>query len=190
MPIRVALVDDHCLIRDALSDLIASRGEVDVVAVGGDGAEAVRIASEDRPDVLLLDIALPDGSGLELIDRILASSPATRVLMLSMHSDPAYAVTARKRGASGLISKSAPIEGLLDAIRDVASGDTIPAVDELAKRERQMLTLIAQGATNDEIASALHLRPKTVETYSQQLMTKLSVHTRAGLVGCARRMQL
>ncbi len=190
MPIRVAIVDDHRLIRDALSDLISAEPDIDIVTSVGDGAAAVQAAGEARPDVLLLDIALPDTNGLDLIGRIRERSPTTRVLVLSMHSEPEYAAAAHARGARGLIAKSAPVEDLIDAIHTVADGDSIPVEGELTEREREILTHIGQGATNDEIASALNLQPKTVEAYGQQLMAKLGVRTRAGLIGCARRVSL
>ena len=190
MPIRVAIVDDHALIRDALSALISAEPDIDVVASVGDGAAAVQAAEEARPDVVLLDIALPDTNGLDLIDRIREGSPATRVLILSMHSEPEYAAAAHERGARGLIAKSAPVDELIEAIRAVAGGDSIPVEGEMTKREHEILARIGQGATNDEIASALNLQPKTVEAYGQQLMAKLGVRTRAGLIGRARRIGL
>jgi DNA-binding NarL/FixJ family response regulator len=190
MPIRVAIVDDHRLIRDALSSLISADPDLDVVASVGDGASAVRAAGETAPDVLLLDIALPDADGLDLIDRIRSESPTTHVLVLSMHSEPEYAMAARERGARGLIAKSAPLEELIEAIRTVANGDSIPVEGRLTRREREILAHIATGSTNDEIASALGLRPKTVEAYGQRLMAKLGVRTRAGLIGYARRIGL
>ncbi len=190
MPIRVAIVDDHTLVRDALSDLISTGPDIDVVASVGDGAAAVQATREARPDVVLLDIALPDTNGLDLIDQIRESSPTTRVLILSMHSEAEYATAAQKRGARGLIAKSAPVEKLIEAIRTVAGGDSIPVEGELTERQREILTRIGQGATNDEIATALNLQPKTVEAYGQQLMAKLGVRTRAGLIGHARRIGL
>ena len=190
MPIRVAIVDDHRLIRNALSDLISAGPDIDIVASVGDGAAAVQAAGEVHPDVLLLDIALPDANGLDLIGRIQACSPATHVLVLSMHSEPEYAAAAHKCGARGLIAKSAPVEDLIDAIHIVAEGGSIPVEGELTEREREILARIGQGATTDEIASALHLRPKTVEAYAQQLMAKLGVRTRAGLIGYAARQSL
>ena len=190
MPIRIAIVDDHTLVRDALADLISAELDFEVVANAGDAATAVEAIGEARPDVLLLDIALPDANGLELIERIRERSPATRVLVLSMHSEPEYAAAARERGARGLIAKSAPVEELIAAIRTVATGDSIAVEGELTEREREILARIGRGATNREIAGALDLQPKTVEAYSQRLMAKLGVRTRAGLVGCARRLGL
>lgn len=190
MPIRVAIVDDHTLVRDALADLISAEPDFEVVADAGDAEAAVRAIAEARPDVLLLDIVLPDANGLDLIDRIRERSPATRVLILSMHSEPEHAAAARERGASGLIAKSAPIEELIAAIRTVATGDFIPVEGKLTDREREILARIGRGATNDEIAAALGLQPKTIEAYSQRLMSKLGVRTRAGLVGRARRLGL
>lgn len=188
MPIRVAIVDDHSLIRDALSDLLSARADVDVVAAVGDAAAALRALEATHPDVLLLDIALPDANGLDLIERVREVSPATRVLVLSMHSESEYAAEARERGASGLIAKAAPLEELVRAIRSVAEGGMIPIAEELSDREREILGRIARGDTNDEIAAALDLRPKTIEAYALRLMARLGVHTRAGLVGCARRL--
>jgi len=185
MPTRVAIVDDHTLIRDALSDLLSADASIDVVAAVGDGAAALQSVETTRPDVLLLDISLPDGNGLDLIERIHKASRETHVLVLSMHSEPEYAAAARERGARGLIAKSAPLEELVRAIRIVADGDPIPIDEELTVREREILDRIARGAANDEIAAALGLRPKTVEAYGRRLMTKLGVRTRAGLVGCA-----
>ena len=190
MPIRVAIVDDHRLVRDALSDLISAEPDIDVVASAGDGASALRAAERTEPDVLLLDIGLPDGNGLDLIARIRESSPLTRVLVLSMHSEPEYAAAARECGAGGLIAKSVAVDELIDTIRAVARGATIPVEGRLTEREREILARIGRGATNGEIASALDLRSKTVEAYSQQLMAKLGVGTRAGLIGYARRIGL
>ena len=190
MSIRVAIVDDHRLIRDALSDLISVEPDIDVVASVGDGAAALNAIAEERLDVLLLDLALPDVNGLDLIARIRNSSPTTRVLVLSMHSEPEYAAAARERGAAGLVSKSAPVEELIEAIHVVASGASIPVEGNLTEREREFLAYIGRGATNDEIAAALSLQPKTVEAYSQQLMAKLAVSTRAGLISYARRIGL
>jgi len=190
MKIRVALVDDHRLVRDALAELISSEPDLDVVASVGDGTAAMRAVEEEDPDVLLLDLALPDGNGLDLIRRVREANPETHVLVLSMHAEPEYAAAAQDRGAHGLVSKSAPVERLIEAIRCVAAGKALPVEDVLTERERDILAHIGRGATNEEIAAALALQPKTVEAYGQQLMAKLGVHTRAGLVGHARRLRL
>jgi len=189
MPIRIAIVDDHRLIRTALSDLLTSDPGLCVVAEASDIAGALPAIERARPDVLLLDIALPDGNGLDLIPRIAEQSPETRVVVLSMHAEPEYAVEARDRGAVGLISKSAPFDELVEAIHTAAAGGTIPVSCELTERERDVLLRIGRGASNDEIAEDLGLKPKTVESYSQRLMSKLGIHTRAGLLGCARRLE-
>jgi len=188
MPVRIAIVDDHSLIRAALSDLLASDPELSVVADAADGATALSAVDRTKPDVLLLDVALPDGNGLDLISEVAARSPKTGVLVLSMHDEPEYAVEARERGALGLVSKSAPLEELVKAIHAVAAGEPIPIACELTDREREVLDRIGVGASNDQIAATLGLRPKTIEAYAQRLMTKLGVGTRAGLVSHARRL--
>jgi two-component system response regulator NreC len=188
MPVRIAIVDDHSLIRTALSDLLTTDPDLSVVADAADGATALAAVEQAKPDVLLLDIALPDGNGLDLIPRIAESSPDTHILILSMHAEPEYAIEAHERGALGLISKSAPIEELVRAIHAVACGEPIPIACELTDREREVLKQIGRGASNDEIAATLALRPKTIEAYTQRLMTKLGVSTRAGLVGHAHRL--
>ncbi len=190
MPIRVAIVDDHRLIRDALSDLLSAESEIEVVGSAGDGSDALRTVEAADPDVVLLDLALPDISGLDLIDRIRDRRPATRVLILTMHAEAEYAAAARGRGAHGLVSKSAPLEELIEAIRSVAAGVELPVEGELTEREREILIRIDRGASNEDIAVDLGLQHKTVETYTQQLMAKLDVRTRAGLVGWARRLGL
>jgi len=190
MPIRIAIVDDHTLVRNALSELLSTESDIAVVASVGTAGDALRAIESDPPDVVLLDIALPDANGLNLIGRIRHHDPAIRVLVLTMHSESEYALAARERGASGLIAKSAPIEALVEAVRIVADGGSIPVEGALTERERQILSWIGQGASNGEIAAALDLRPKTVEAYNQGLMAKLDTHTRAGLIGCARRLGL
>jgi len=190
MPLRVALVDDHTLIRDALAALLSAEEDIRVVAAVGSVAEALCVAAHAAPDVLLLDIALPDGTGLEAISEICRRSPSTHVIVLSMHAEPEHAAAALERGACGLISKDASPEALLAAVRRAAQGVPLPVEKPLTRRERKLLTLIAGGAANEEMGAVLGVRAKTVEAYVQRLMDKLAVHTRAGLVGYARRLRL
>ncbi len=185
---RIAIVDDHALVRDGLARLLGAEGDFLIVGVCGDGAGALQLAAASRPDVVLLDIALPDADGLDLIAAIRRTSPAARVLMLSMHSEPEYAAAALARGACGLVAKSATAEILIDAIRRVAAGEILPAETRLSPREREVLALVAAGRSNDEIANQLELQRRTVEAHCQRLMEKLDVHTRAGLVAYGRRI--
>ena len=190
MSIRVAIVDDHRLVREGLMQVLTAEAGIEVVAEAGRGADAVALVCEFAPDVLLLDIALPDIDGLTVAELARAASPATRILMLSMHAESAYAAAALERGAHGLIGKSSSPEELIDAIRAVASGKRLSVQGALSPRERQVLGLIAAGATNDEIAARLRIRPKTVEGHCERLMAKLDIHTRAGLLAHGRRIGL
>lgn len=187
MPIRVAILDDHRLFRDALSDLLSAEPDIRVVAAAGDAAGALPLVGETSPDVLLLDLALPDGSGLDLIRPIRERSPSTRVLVLSMHSEPQIAAAAADRGAHAMVAKSDSFENLLHTLRRVAAGEAVAPRVRLTPRELEVLAHIARGATDAQIAAALGLRPKTVEAHCQRLMSKLGVHTRAGLLASAHR---
>jgi len=188
MTIRVAIVDDHQLVREGLKRVLSAEAEFVVVAEAGRGGDVQAIVLDHAPDVLLLDIALPDVDGLTVIEQILEKAPETRVLMLSMHAEPEYATAAVARGAYGLVGKSASAETLFDAIRTVASGEKLPPERTLSPREREVLTLITSGRTNGEIAVSLGIRPKTVEGHCERLMRKLDIHTRAGLVAHGRRI--
>jgi len=185
---RIAIVDDHALVRDGLARLLGLEEDLTVVGSCGDGAGTLTLAAACRPDVLLLDIALPDADGLDLVAEIRRVSPETRVLMLSMHSEPEYAAEAIARGACGLVTKSASAEALVDAIRRVAAGETLPSLDRLSLREREILALVAAGRSNDEVARELGIQRKTVDGHCERLMQKLDIHTRAALVAYGRRI--
>jgi len=189
MAIRVAIVDDHRLVREGLAQVLGVEPGIEVVGEAGRGEDAAALAAACAPDVLLLDIALPDVDGLTTAERVLEEAPDTRILMLSMHSEPEYAAAARERGAHGLVGKSAPPETLIDAIRAVAAGEVVPVEGALSHREREVLALVADGSTNDEIADRLGIRVKTVEGHCERLMAKLDLHTRAGLVAHGRRIR-
>jgi len=190
MPIRVAIVDDHRLVREGLAKILAADPEVEVVGEAGRGDETVRLVRACSPDVLLLDIALPDVDGLTVAERVTAACPQVRVLMLSMHAESEYGTAALERGAHGLVGKTASPERLLKAIRTVASGAILPVEGGLSPREREVLALVASGATNEEIADRLGIRPRTVAGHCERLMAKLDVHTRAGLLAHGRRVGL
>lgn len=190
MPIRLLVVDDHRLVREGLVYLLSDCPGIEIVGAIADGAGAIESAAALHPDVVLLDIALPDIDGLDVIEEIRTRSPKTRVLMVSMHSEAEYARVAAERGASGLISKSACPECLVDAIRCVARGEFLPIEGELSPREREILERIAAGKTNAEIGKDLTIREKTVDGHCERLMGKLGIHTRAGLVAYGRRVGL
>ena len=190
MGIRVAIVDDHRLVREGLTRLLDAEDDIHVVGACATGEEAAALVDESGPDVLLLDLALPDVDGLSLIGTIRVRSPETRVLVLSMHSEAEYAASAVDRGASGLIGKDSSSEILLGAIRAVAAGEAIPVEGALTTREREVLDRVTAGLSNAEIADALAISVKTVEGHCERLMEKLDIHTRAGLVAYGRRLGL
>jgi len=189
MAIRVAIVDDHRLVREGLARVLGAEPGIEVVGEAGRGEDAAALAVACAADVLLLDIALPDVDGLTTVERVLEETPNTRILMLSMHSEPEYAAAARERGAHGLVGKSAAPEALIDAIRAVAAGEVIPVEGALSRREREVLALVADGCANDEIADRLGIRVKTVDGHCERLMAKLDLHTRAALVAHGRRVR-
>jgi len=190
MPIRLLIVDDHQLVREGLKTILASSSDIETIGEAATGAEALRLVDEMNPDVVLLDIALPDVDGLELLSRISERFPEAHVLMLSMYSEPEYAVVAIERGAAGLIGKDGSPDALLDAIRTAASGGSLPVDRPLSSRERQILTLIAQGSPNGEIAERLELSEKTISGHIERIMSKVGIHTRAGLVAYGRHLGL
>ena len=201
--IRILIADDHAVLRTGLRMLIGSQRDLDVVGEASDGDEAVRKAAALRPDVALLDISMPGSGGIKAIERIREAAPATRVVVLTMHDMQAYLRAALAAGASGYVVKRAADSALLAAIRDVHRGRTVldPALaasvvqsglrrrggttspaTPLSQREREVLELVAQGYTNQQIADHLGLSVKTVETYRARLVEKLGLQSRAELV--------
>jgi two-component system response regulator NreC len=204
--IRVLVADDHAVLRAGLRVLIGAQTDMEVVGEAADGDEAVQKAVDTRPDVALLDITMPGSGGIKAIERIRRECPTTRVLVLTMHDVPAYLRSALAAGASGYVVKRAADSELLSAIRGVHRGRTVldstlavmvvqgaigkkvtggqpigPA-SLLSPREREVLDLIAQGYTNQQIADRLGLSVKTVETYRSRLVEKLGLRSRADLV--------
>jgi len=190
MPIRVAIVDDHRLVVEGLSKVLSSVAGIDVVGACERGEDAAPLVGNLRPDVLLLDIALPDLDGLSVIKSVRDASPDTRILMLSMHSEGEYAAAAIERGAAGLVGKDAAPDRLVEAIRTVAAGGVLPVDVVLTPREREVLEQIGRGLANDEIAGELGISEKTVAGHCERMMQKLDIHTRAGLVAHALRIGL
>ncbi|HVH66886.1 MAG TPA: response regulator transcription factor [Gemmatimonadales bacterium] len=201
--IRVLLADDHALFRSGLRALINGFSGITVVAEASNGREARQLASQQRPDVVLMDITMPDLNGLDATAQILRDVPGVKVLVLSMHPDEAYVNRALKAGATGYLLKTASGPELELAIRAVARGDlylgprvakrVIPEyltrdaerpgdVERLTPRQREILQLIAEGCTSKQIAQRLGLSVKTVERHRADLMNRLEIHDIAGLV--------
>ncbi len=195
----VVLADDHAVVRRGLRMLVDAEPEMQVLAEAADTADAERLTRAHRPQVLVLDLNMPDGSGLDAIPRLRDHSPATAIVVLTMQDDPAFARQALQAGALGFVLKEAAEEELLQAIRSAAAGDTYlnprlgariaaqppsPAgpPDGLSEREVQVLRLVALGHTNAEIAAELYLSARTVETHRAHVQQKLRIDTRAQLV--------
>ena len=199
--IRVLIADDHAVVAEGLKSLIEAQSDMQVVAIAADGREAVRRAEELQPDVLLMDLSMPELNGADATRVILEQDPARKVIVLSMYADHEYVRRALKAGALGYVVKRSAAKDVVDAIRSVQAGQRYisPAVadavieeggkagkeDRLARlstREREVLQLLAEGRTGSEIAQRLSLSPKTVETYRARLVEKLGIRDVAGLV--------
>ena len=207
MPLRLLLVDDHKIIREGLRTLVARYGDMTVVGEAADGSEAVRLASELCPDVVIIDITMPGLNGIDATRRIRANDPRIRVVALSMHADRRFVIETLKAGASGYLLKDCAFEEIASAVRNVASGGmylsgriTDLVVREyvssqksesgshtLTPREREVLQLVAEGQSTKDIAYKLKVSVKTVETHRQQLMEKLRIHSVAELTKYAVR---
>jgi two-component system response regulator DevR len=212
--IRILIVDDHAVVRIGLKTVLANATGFRVVGEAGTVAESIALASQARPDVVLMDVRLPDGSGVEACRRIKADNPDTRVVMLTSYQDEEAIVGSVMAGASGYLLKQADAERLIQAIRDAAAGDSSldpraagtllsqfrelsakQAEAELAgltDRERRMLALIAEGYTNRAIGEVLHLSEKTVRNHVSQLLRKLGFQRRSQAAAWAgqRRLEL
>ncbi len=194
--ITVLLVDDHSLVRRGIRRLLADDGGVAVVGEAGDGDEAVRLFEELRPQVVVMDAAMPGTSGLAATRAILAQHPDAAILMLSMHSEETVVRQALDAGARGYILKSALDLDLAAAVKRVAAGETVldpavvrePAAGErrhLSPRELEVLQLICKGYSNREIAAKLTLSVNTVAVHRASIMNTLGVHKTAELVAYA-----
>jgi two-component system, NarL family, response regulator DevR len=190
--IRLLLVDDHEVVRAGLRALLGGIDDMQIVGDAGSVAEAVREAARLAPDVILMDLRLPDGTGLDACREILSNAPATRILFLTSYADEQAATSTVLAGAAGYVLKDIGSKALLGAIRDVAAGRPIldPRVTEpvisrvqraeaLSTQERRVLELVVQGRTNKEIAAALQLSDKTVKNYLSNAFQKLGITRRA-----------
>jgi len=199
--IRLLIVDDHQLVRSGLRRLLEGEEDLTVEDEAGTAADAVRLARLHKPDVILLDVVMPGGSGLDAIPEIREAAPEAKIVALSMQDDPSYVRQAFAAGASGYVLKEAADDELLAAVHEVAAGGNYvdpqlgarlaaadsaaaaaSAEDPLSDREREVLRLLALGHTNQEIASQLYLSVRTAETHRARIMQKLGLETRAELV--------
>jgi DNA-binding NarL/FixJ family response regulator len=210
-PTRVLLADDHTLVRAGIRSLLQDLPDIQVVAEAGEGREALRLIGVHRPDVVLIDIAMPGLNGLEVAARVAEEFPHVRVVILSMHATEEYVLRALRAGAAGYLLKDAgPVELEL-ALTAVARGEMYlspgvskhvteyvrrvdsevsSSLERLTPRQREVLQLIAEGHTTQEIAEILTVSVKTVETHRAQLMQRLDIHDIAGLVRYAIRVGL
>jgi len=204
--IRVLVADDHAILRAGLRMLITAQPDMEVVGEARDSREALDLTRALAPDVLTLDLTMPGGGSIKTIERLRQECPRTRVLVLTMHDDPAYLTAVLAAGGAGYVVKTAADVELLTAIRAVAQGRTFvdigPAratpdggaaeagggprrpggLASLSEREREVLTLLVRGHTNQEIAGKLFLSVKTIETYRARIADKLGLRSRAELV--------
>jgi two-component system response regulator NreC len=194
-PIRLLIADDHAVLRAGLRMLLNAQSDIDVVGEAADGLEVTRNARELQPDVVLMDLSMPGPPSGNVIRDVLRACPQTRVLILSMHDDPAYLRSALSAGATGYLVKKAADTELMSAIRAVHSGRTFVDLTQtrdpvagkptpsrkLSRREREVLQLLAQGHSNQQIADQTGLSVKTVETHRTRLSAKLGLKGRAEL---------
>ena len=199
-PIRILLADDHAVVRDGLRALIEKQSDMAVVAEAADGRECVRLAEEQSPDVVMMDIAMPNMNGMEATRRILAGSRHCAVVILSMHQDESYVLGSLKAGAKGYLLKDSLRTEVIEAIRAVAQGRSFltrkiarilqeeyisrmqqrgvdDSYDLLTDREREVLQLVAEGQTNKEVANQLNISLTTVETHRTHILQKLGLHS-------------
>ena len=199
-PIRVLIADDHAVLRSGLRMLLEAQPDIEIAGEAGDGTQVVQQARDLQPDVVLMDLTMPGPPSGEVIGQVLRAAPATRVLILTMHDDPAYLASALAAGAAGYVVKKVADSELLTAIRAVHAGRTFvdltqtltpppePRMSrrgkqpkELSRREQEVLRLLAQGHSNQQVADQIRVSVKTVETYRTRLREKLGLKERAEL---------
>jgi DNA-binding NarL/FixJ family response regulator len=211
METRIVVADDHRIVREGLRRLLESRLDFSVVGEASDGEEAVEVSLREHPDVVLMDLSMPKLSGIDATRRITEAEKDSKVLVLSMHESPGYVEEVLRAGASGYLLKDSASEELVAAIDAIRAGDSYlspaitqqvvdalahpadrpsSAVSVLSERERQVLTLIAEGLSSKEIAKELGVSLKTIESHRANLMDKLDIHKVSGLVRFAIRVGL
>jgi two-component system, NarL family, response regulator NreC len=211
MSTRILLVDDHAVVRMGLRMLLEAEENLEIVGEADTAAEAIKASGLLKPDIVLMDIGLPDRSGIEATQAIKHQRPETSVIALTIHEDEEYFFRMLEAGASGYVPKRAAPEELLDAIRIAAAGDVYiypslakllvrdylsqqsefqpdeSPLNSLTPREQEVLTLLAEGQSNSQIASTLNISPKTVSRHRENIMGKLNLHSRTELVKYAIR---
>jgi two-component system response regulator NreC len=203
MPIRVVLADDHQILVDGLRRLIDTTGDMHVVATANDAPTAIAAVQREVPDVVILDLSMPGGGGLEVARRIREMDISTKIVVLTMWAEDRYVLEAVRLGVAGYVLKRSADRDLLEAIRTVARGEAYltpaavrlllstqrpePEPPALSPREREVLRLTARGFSNLEIGQRLFVSPKTIDTYRSRIMTKLDIHRRSQLVDYALR---
>jgi len=206
--IRILLVDDHAVVRQGFRMILAAQEDMEIVGEAGNGREAIAKAAELHPDVVVMDVAMPELNGIEATRRLAETSPQTRVLALSMHKDSVYVREILRAGARGYLLKDSIDVDFLTAVRAVARGEGYlsPAVsdavltdyrkhvsdplDLLSSREREVLQMIAEGKTNKDVAGVLNLSVYTVDAHRGRIMEKLNLHSTGELVRFAVRKGL
>jgi RNA polymerase sigma factor (sigma-70 family) len=198
-PIRVLIADDHALVRGGIRALVEKIEGVVVVGEAGKGSEALELVHELKPNLLLLDLTMPDGGGFEVLEHVKKNFPEILVIVLTVHEAGEYAIRALREGAAGFLPKSAASTELEQAIQTVIDGEIYISpemlkktvikgttkrelLDTLSPRQREVLRLIAEGRTTKQIAAELGISVKTVETHRAQLMERLNIRDVAGLV--------
>jgi two-component system, NarL family, response regulator NreC len=206
--IHILLADDHAVVRQGFKMILAAQADMEIVGEAGNGREALDLAGQLQPDVIVMDVAMPELNGIEATRRIADVSPRSRVLALSMHKDSVYVREILRAGARGYLLKDSIASDLLAAVRAIARGEgylspgvsdavlndyrrhVTDPIDLLTSREREVLQMIAEGKTNKDIATVLNLSVYTVDAHRGRIMEKLNVHSVTDLVRFAVRCGL
>jgi DNA-binding NarL/FixJ family response regulator len=204
-PTRVLIADDHPLIRSGLRALLGREKEFEVVGEAADGYQALELVEQLKPDVVMLDVSMPRLNGIDVAKKISATTPSTRIIIVSIHSDESYVLRALKAGAKGYLLKASPEGDILNAVRAVAAGQAYlspemsrllveeyvremryrgveDSYDLLSIREKEILQLLSSGTSNREIAEMIHVSVATVETHRTNIFQKLGIHSLPELI--------
>jgi DNA-binding NarL/FixJ family response regulator len=207
MSVKILLADDHAIIRQGLRSLLEKESEIEVVGEAEDGRKALHLVRELAPDIVVMDITMPNLNGIDATRQIVSRNPKTRVIALSIHSNKRFVADMLKAGASGYVLKECLFDEFVQAIRTVAGGDTYlspkitgmvvsdyveylaasRSVSILTEREHEVLQLLAEGKSTKQISLELHVSPKTIEANRRQIMEKLNIHSIAELTKYAIR---